>query len=136
MRRAGDPRVAAVFDAYPPAMRRRLLKLRELILNVAARTEGVGTLEETLKWGQPSYLTTATKSGSTVRIDAVRGDPSHCAIYFICHTNLVERFRSLYGDRLRFEGNRGILLDVAGPLPVDELKHCLAMALTYHRAGS
>ena len=126
-----DARVAAVFDAYPPAVRKRLLAIRKLIFDTAAKTEGVGALEETLKWGQPSYLTSATKSGSTIRIDGIKGDDAHCAVYFICHTNLVERFRELYGGKLRLEGNRGILVDVKQPLPADELRHCIALALTY-----
>ena len=126
-----DARVAAIFDAYPKAARKKLLALRKLIFDIAARTDGVGELEETLKWGQPSYLTSATKSGSTIRIDAIKGDDTRCAVYFICHTNLVETFRDLYGDRLCFEGNRGIVLDVKEPLPADELGHCIALALTY-----
>lgn len=65
MKRFADPAVAAVFAAYPAGMRKRLLALRALVLDVAAKTEGVGPLTETLKWGQPSYLTDETKSGTT-----------------------------------------------------------------------
>lgn len=126
-----DSKVAAVFDAYPHTVRKKLLAIRELIIDTAERTKGVGALEETLRWGQPSYLTTETKSGSTIRIDCIKGDDAHCAVYFICHTNLVERFRALYGDTLRLEGNRGILLDTKAPLPAEELRHCIAMALTH-----
>jgi Domain of unknown function (DU1801) len=126
-----DTRVAAVFEAYPPAVRKTLLAIRKLIFATAAKTKGVGPLEETLKWGQPSYLTAETKSGSTVRIDAVKGDDRQCAVHFICHTNLVVRFRELYGARLRLEGNRSILLATDAPLPGAELRHCIAMALTY-----
>ena len=131
MKRFTDPRVAAVFDSYPKATRQRLLALRKLIFDTAARTNGVGELEETLKWGQPSYLTTATKSGSTIRIDGIKGNDTRYAVYFICHTNLVERFRELYPAALRFEGNRAIVLDVKEPIPAEELSHCIAMALTY-----
>ena len=77
---------------------REALALRKLIFDTAAQTEGVGELEETLKWGQPSYLTPETKSGSTIRIDGSGGD-GRCAVYFICHTNLVESFRELYATR-------------------------------------
>jgi hypothetical protein len=126
-----DERVAAIFEAYPPPVRKTLLAVRELILDTAATTDGVGKLEETLKWGQPSYLTSETKSGSTVRIDGIKGDDTRCAVYFTCHTNLVERFRELYGDTLRCEDNRAIKLDVNKPLPMVELGHCVAMALTY-----
>jgi hypothetical protein len=131
MRDFDDPRVAAIFDAYPKATRTKLLALRKLIFDTAARTDGVGALEETLKWGQPSYLTPATKSGSTIRIDGIKGDDTRFAAYFICHTNLVEMFRELYRGKFKFEGNRAILLDVKEPLPVEELGHCIAMALTY-----
>ena len=131
MRSFADKRVAAIFNAYPKATRTKLFALRQLIFDTAAETEGVGELEETLKWGQPSYLTSATKSGSTIRIDGIKNDDTRYAVYFICHTNLVETFRELYRGKLRFEGNRGIVLDVKEPLPVEELSHCIAMALTY-----
>ena len=131
MRRITDPHVAATFRAYPKAARTKLLALRKLIFDIAATTEGVGTLEETLKWGQPSYLTSETKSGSTIRIDALKGDEARYAAYFICHTNLVGTFRDLYRGRLEFESNRAIVLDVNEPLPAKELGHCIAMALTY-----
>ncbi len=64
-----NPSVLAVFKSYPPALRTKLLALRRLILDTAAHTEGVGALQETLKWGEPAYVTAHTQSGSTVRID-------------------------------------------------------------------
>ncbi len=72
--RAGtsDPAVEAVFSTYPKPIKAKLLALRRLIFDTAKTTSGVGALEETLKWGQPSYLTTETKSGSTIRIDRVK----------------------------------------------------------------
>lgn len=88
--------VAAVFRGYPKASRDKLAALRRLILETAAATEGVGTLEETLKWGQPSYLTTATKSGSTIRLDQVKSASNQYAMYFHCQTDLVATLRALY----------------------------------------
>ena len=67
-----DPTMEAVFDGYPRAVKAKLLALRRLIFDTAKTTKGVGTLEETLKWGQPSYRTTETRSGSTIRIDRVK----------------------------------------------------------------
>ena len=95
MKRFADPAVAAVFKAYPAALRRRLMALRELVFDVAARIEGVGALTETLKWGQPSYLTWETRSGSTVRIDRLKTGDGY-AIYFHCQSGLVPKFRELY----------------------------------------
>ena len=123
--------VDAVFDTYPKPVKARLLALRRLILDTAKATKGVGALEETLKWGQPSYLTPETKSGSTIRIDQVKPAPGQYAVYFHCQTNLVETFRELYPE-LRYEGNRAILLGVEDKVPQAALRHCVALALTYH----
>lgn len=72
MNRFADPGVAAVFKAYPAALRQKLLELRALVFEVAAVSDGVGRLTETLKWGQPSYLLEETKSGTTIRIDRLK----------------------------------------------------------------
>src|SRR5690348_6993495 len=100
-----DPAVKAAFDAYAPPLRNALLELRKLIYATAAATEGVGELSECLKWQQPAYLTTKSKSGSTIRIDAVRGEKDAYAAYFHCQTDLVSRFRELYPKTFSFEGN-------------------------------
>lgn len=125
------PAVDKVFEAYPKPVKAKLLALRRLIFDTAKATEGVGALEEALKWGQPSYLTTESKSGSTVRIDQVKSEAGQVAVYFHCQTNLVETFRELYPE-LRYSGNRAILLDAGDRLPDAELRHCVALALTYH----
>ena len=126
-----DPAVAAVLDSYPKPLKSKLLALRALILDTARKTEGVGRLEEALKWGQVSYLTSESKSGSTVRIDRVKSADDQVAVYFHCQTNLVETFRELYPE-LSFGGNRAILLEADKKLPEAELRHCVALALTYH----
>ena len=92
MRRFSDPRVASLFKTYPPAVRAKLAALRELVLDTAERTTGVGRLTETLKWGQPSYLTEETGSGTTVRIDRLKAGDGY-AIYFHCQSGLVGQFR-------------------------------------------
>ena len=66
MSKIENPDVTRVFDGYPDAMRVKMMRLRQLVLDTASETEGVNSLEETLKWGEPSYL---TRGGSTVRID-------------------------------------------------------------------
>jgi Domain of unknown function (DU1801) len=128
---AANSAVEVVFGAYPSPIKARLLALRRLILDTAKTTDGVGALEETLKWGQPSYLTTESKSGSTIRIDQVKPEAGRYAIYFHCQTDLVETFRELYPE-LSYSGNRAILLDAGEKLPEKALRHCVALALTYH----
>lgn len=127
-----DPAVQAAFDAYPKPLRPKLLALRRLILDTAMNTEGVGAIEETLKWGQPSYLTPETKSGSTIRIDAIKANSGQYAVYFHCQTNLVETFRELYPSDFSYGGNRCIILNAADDVPEPPLRHCVALALTYH----
>ncbi|MEA2831181.1 MAG: hypothetical protein QOF22_1929 [Bradyrhizobium sp.] len=127
-----DPAVDAVFSAYPGPIKAKLLALRRLIFETAEATKGVGALQETLKWGQPSYLTPETKSGSTTRLDQVKSAVNRYAVYFHCQTDLVETFRELYPTQLRYGGNRSILLNAAEKLPEPELRHCVALALTYH----
>jgi len=130
MRRISDTGVASVFKAYPPGIRAKLMALRELVFDTAARTEGVGRLTETLKWGQPSYLTEETGSGTTVRIDRLKA--GGYAVYFHCQSGLLGQFRELYPDTFKYEGKRAILFDAKDRVPARELRHCLALALTHH----
>lgn len=121
--------VAEFFDSYPKHMRKKLLFLRQLVIETASETEGISTVEETLKWGEPSYL---TKSGSTIRIDWKKAKPHQYAMYFHCQTKLVDTFKELYRDKFKFEGNRAIVFNENEDIPVDELKHCILLSLTYH----
>ncbi len=100
--------VAAVFESHPPATRQRLMELRRLIIETAAATAGVGRIEEALKWGQISYLTPETKSGTTIRIDA-RG--SGVAMFVNCKTDLVARYRETYPESFAYEGDRALLIE-------------------------
>ncbi len=120
--------------AYPAPMRKALEQLRHLIHQTAKSTPGVGKIEESLKWGQPSFATVRPKSGSPVRIDATKNEGEY-ALYFVCHTHLVDHFRETYPDTFYFEGDRALLFQLGEPLPEPELTHCIAMALTYHLKG-
>ena len=53
--------IDAVFASYPHAVRQCLDAVRALIIEVAMERD-VGPLTETLKWGEPAYLTEATKA--------------------------------------------------------------------------
>jgi hypothetical protein len=125
--------VAAAFAAFPERVRARLLEARDLIFETAANIEGVGPLTETLKWGEPAYLTEVTRSGSTIRLGWLRSSERECAVLFNCRTTLVDDFRERFPDIFAFEKNRALLLDAGKPLPRAPLSTCLGMALTYHR---
>lgn len=128
-----DPAVEAVFTACPPVLKKKLLALRNMIFEVAASTAGVGQLQETLKWGEPAYLTATSKSGSTVRMAPRKGSSTQYALYFNCQTTLVDSFRTMFPVEFSYERNRAIVFDTADKVPAQALKFCLAMALTYHR---
>ncbi len=128
-----NPAVAEALASYPAPVRRKLMALRRLIFATAANTPGVGVLEETLKWGEPAYLTTQSKSGSTVRIAWKPKQPRHYAIYFNCQTTLVESFRTLFPNDFQFDGNRAIIFDADKSIDTRTLSFCIAAALTYHR---
>jgi hypothetical protein len=125
--------VATAFSAMPRTARRKALALRRLILDTAGRVEDVGELTETLKWGEPAYLTEQSRSGSTIRIGWSAKRPDHVGLYFNCRTTLVDTFRSRFPE-LEFEGNRALLLPLKSALPGPALRACIESALTYHRA--
>jgi Domain of unknown function (DU1801) len=121
-----------VIAAYPLRVQARLLELRQLVLETATKTNGVGKIEEALRWNQPSFLTPETGSGSTIRIDGLRNDPEKCAMYFHCQSGLIDTFKELYGKSLTYEGNRALVFDVKDELPTEILSHCISLALTHH----
>lgn len=130
-RQFATPDVAAAFDAFPGDVRAKLLEIRTLIFAVADETSRVGALTECLKWGQPAYLTEETKFGTTIRLgaDKASGRP---ALYVHCQTSLVDQYRGLFPDSFGFDGNRALLME-GDSLPEAELRHCIKLALTYHR---
>lgn len=120
--------VREVFDSYPEPVRLPLLELRELIFCVAGETEGVGPLTETLKWGQPSYATEESGSGTALRLH--RFGVQRLGVFVNCQTTLIGTFRGLFPD-LAYEKNRAIVLSPDAPLPVEPLSLFIEMALTY-----
>ena len=121
--------VAAAFASRSPLLRAKLRALRKLILDTAKKTEGVGPIEETLKWGQPSYLT-QSGSGTTIRIDRHKNG---YAMFVSCQTDLIAQFRTHYPRDLQYEGKRAIIFHLSQDPPKEALRHCIALALTYHQ---
>lgn len=124
--------VKQVIESYPPAIRKKIYGLRGLIYRTAAATQGVGRLTETLKWGEPAYLTQASKSGSTIRIGWKQSAPAQYAIYLNCQTTLVDTCRTRFPE-LNYEGNRAIVFSEADELPEEAICECIEMALVYHQ---
>ncbi|UAA38273.1 DUF1801 domain-containing protein [Paraneptunicella aestuarii] len=121
--------VAAKFDSYPDDVRPKLEYLRQLIFSVAQEI-GADEVEESLKWGEPSYQ---VKGGSAVRFDWKAKSPDQYALYFNCQSSLVETFREIYGEQFQFQGNRALVLGINDTVLELPLKHCLKLAMTYHK---
>ncbi|HEY9114860.1 MAG TPA: DUF1801 domain-containing protein [Bacteroidales bacterium] len=130
MKLTSNTKVKDVFNGYPKYVKPQLIKLREAVLGAASEIDGLDELEETLKWGEPSYL---TKYGSTVRIDWKEKNPEQFAIYFKCTSKLVPTFKIIYKDTFEYEGNRAIVFKLNNKIPEVELKNCIKMALNYHK---
>jgi hypothetical protein len=125
--------VEEVIASYPKKAQSRIRRLRKLILTTAASIPEVGPITETLKWGEPAYLTEKSKAGSTIRVAWKAKSPEQYAMYMNCQTTLVDTYRTLFPE-LDFDGNRAVLFDVNENLPEDAVRRCVELALTYHLA--
>lgn len=121
--------VESVFEALPYPIKRQLLLLRSLVLRVAAETPEVGEVQETLKWGQPAYLTPASRSGTTLRLAPTKS--GGYGIFVHCQTTVIADFRSVFDPALRFDGQRGILFDAHEEPDLNAMAPMIHAALTY-----
>ena len=123
------PAVAQKFANYPDHVRPKLLRLRRLVLEVA-QTLDAAPLEESLKWGEPSYR---APQGTPIRMDWKARSPDEYALYFTCTTRMIPVIQTVFGDTFRYEGTRALLFDLDAPLPEAPLRACLGAALRYKR---
>lgn len=124
-----EPEIEEKFATYPVDAQEQLKSIRRLLFSVAEEN-GLGAVEETLKWGEPSYL---VKGGSTIRMDWKPNEPDVIKVYFHCQTSLVETFKELYRDEFEYEGKRAIVIPLSASAVSGPLSQCLQMALKYHR---
>lgn len=123
-----DVSVKRQIESYPEVAVAALMQIRALVYEVADE-QGL-EIEETLKWGQPSYL---SQVGSTLRIDWSAKQPEKYRVYFNCKTRLVETFKEVFGGVFKYESNRVICFDLHESVPKAELKRCILMTLKYHQ---
>ena len=124
-----SPKVDKVFANYPDTVRDKMQFLRDLVIETAEETKEIAELEETLKWGEPSFV---TKNGSTLRMDWKARAPNQYAMYFQCTSRLVETFKLVFDHKFQYEGNRAIVFQLNQKIPAKELKECIKASLTYH----
>jgi Domain of unknown function (DU1801) len=127
-----DRDVAAVFGSYPETIAAELLAIRELIFETARLTPGIGPLTEALRWGQPSYLTAAPRTGTMIRLGWHPARPGAWSVFVHCGTSLIGSAGALYPGLFQLVGKREIRFDDRHPVPATELSHIITLALTYH----
>ncbi len=126
-----DKSVADAFSRFPDDIRDELTFIRNLIIETAEGTPDTGNIVETLKWGQPSYLTERPKSGTTIRLGMSK---DNCPAMFVhCQTSLITEYRLMFEDLFDFDGNRAMILKDPASEQKDALAFCIARALTYHQ---
>ena len=50
-------KIPKFYSDYPCDVLNKLKEIRKIILDVAAKDQCIGPLEEVLRWGQPTFLT-------------------------------------------------------------------------------
>ncbi|HHI88342.1 MAG TPA: DUF1801 domain-containing protein, partial [Hellea balneolensis] len=104
----------------PEPLRSRLSQLRALVHSLAERSDAIGDIQESLKWGQISFATCRPKSGTPIRIDGDLKAKTY-SLFVPCSTSLIEDFRTHHPDMFDYYGNREIRLDLDRPLPKNAL---------------
>ncbi len=129
MRKFADPNVEITFYEFPEPRRELLFDLRDTIYRVSEADKRIGDLSEELRWGDPSYITAQTNSGSTVRLGLF--GKTKVALFFHCKTSLVEDFKQKYSNELEYSKNRAIVIDPLSVPPTEILENCIHASLTY-----
>jgi hypothetical protein len=125
-----NPDFESVIANYPDFVRDKMRFLRRLVIEAANEISEINKIEETLKWGEPSFV---TKTGSTLRMDWKKKTPDQYQMYFKCTSRLVETFKMVFGDFFEYEKNRAIIFQLDQEVPVNELKQCIKATLLYHK---
>ena len=123
--------VKKAFESFPAPVREKLILIRGLIFEEASRNPNVGAMRESLKWGQPSYVS-LLKSGSPIRLGMEKKNQDKFGLYVHCQTNLVETFKHIYPHAFTYGANRSILFKTDELIEEEPLRHCITIALTYH----
>ncbi len=103
------PAFEAKMLSYPARVRPKMQYLRELVQETAKQIPDIQVLDETLKWGEPSFV---SKIGSTLRMDWKEKSPNQYQLYFNCSSRLVETFKMVFNELFEYEKNRAIIFKI------------------------
>ena len=122
--------VEAKYKSYPPMVKKEMLALRKIILEIANKDKDIDFTEEALKWGEPSFMTKS--SGSTLRINWQEKFPESISVFVNCQTKLISMFKELYPSDFEYVGSRELRLPLKGKYSKFKLKKCFELALKYN----
>lgn len=125
-----DPALMDVaFESFPADVCASLLEMRALIVDVQQSLPQQAQLQEVVRWGQLSYLTSERSVGSMIRLGMSScGRPT---LFCHCVTRLIGSFREQYSQTFDFQGNRALIVKGAVSDCREALSDCIAQALTY-----
>lgn len=121
--------VKAVFGAFPASASAKLTAVRSEIFQIGKQLPEIALIEESLKWGQPSYATNP-KTGTPIRLGLHEEDQP--ALFVHCQTTLVAVHRGIAPPSVKFIDNRAILLTDFDDAENAFLNTFITAALTYH----
>ncbi|EMY71769.1 hypothetical protein [Leptospira vanthielii] len=116
-----------------PVMLDKVMEIRNWVYELSRADTRIGEIEECIKWGQPSFLTPKTKSGSTIRIGKV--SDTEYALYFNCKTTIAEEIAIEFPE-WNCDGKRALYFTVDQKLSKTKVIVCLKKALLYHKRKS
>lgn len=124
-----DEKIRAAFSEFDPVIEETLLAARRLILSTAGDLDAVSSIEESLKWGQPSYAS-VPKTGTPIRLGVSK---SGAATMFVhCQTTLVSDLEADNAHGLKTIDNRAVVLPSGDFADHPGVLSFVRSALTYH----
>lgn len=124
-----DPKIRDVYAGFSRPARDGMLKIRDLIIDAAKADSRIGEVSETLKWGQPSYIPRAPKTGTPIRLGVPK--VGEFAIFVHCQTTVISEFRSLFPDDFTYDGNRAVIFSGVQEIVPSKVTLIIQRALTY-----
>jgi len=90
-----NPKLEAIYNNYPDFVENKMRQLHALVIETAEETPEILDLEETIKWGELSFL---TPQGSTLHMDWKPKTPDQYTLYFKCTSKLVSTFKIIFDN--------------------------------------
>ncbi|APX11725.1 hypothetical protein [Tateyamaria omphalii] len=120
-------------ESWPQSAQSHFLRTRTLVHDVAT-SEDVGPLDESLKWGQPSWRPKRARTGSTLRLDWSPATPDRLLAFVDCKTDLAAQMDHRFPGQFHNDGRRALGFDTTHPLDKDAVWQLARLTLTYHRS--